>query len=269
MKKIFTLLVLLCMVGVAHAQISTGKSSSSVLKMGNRPSAGDWGVYLGVAYSDIESIVAPEVTFEGFPLVNIKHYLSNNLEVRLGLQLQGLTTSVSGTDEYVTSTDVNLTSKFKDKTTDATSRFRPGFAYHFSNRNLLDVYMGVEVPFGWNSRSVSYYKVEGSSDYESFSKEISSSPFFVGVGAFIGMQCFVADLPLAIGVEYGLLGIKEFGTDKAKVVSLDEDGKKQTQYYLSSSEVNESITYYDSLSSSRSAFSNDARITITYYFKSK
>ncbi len=268
MKKFVTLLVLLSTVVVASAQISTGQSTSSVLKTGNRPTSGDWGIYVGTSYSDFESIIAPEMTFEGFPLVNIKHYLSNNLEARLGIQIQGTTTSTSGTNTYeISSTE--LTSKFKDKVSEGTNRFRPGFAYHFSKRNLLDVYMGAEIPLGWNNRSVSYSKIDGSETYEDFSKEVSSSPFFVGIGAFIGIQCFVADLPLAIGVEYGILGLKEFGTDKAKVVSLDEDGNKTTQYYISNANASESITYFDSLNSSRSAFSNDARITITYYFKSR
>lgn len=266
MKKIATLLILLCTVVGASAQISTGQSTSSVLKMGNRPTAGDWGIYVGIAYSDFESIFATDMSFEGFPLVNVKHYLNDNLEARFGLQLQGVTTTISSESEYDLES-VTLNSKYKSSVSDATRRFRPGIAYHFSNKNLLDVYVGAEIPFGWNKSTVTYQEVEGSSEYESFNKEISNSPFFIGVGAFIGLQCFVADLPLAFGIEYGLLGIKEFGYDKTKVVSFDEDGNKQTQYYSSSTGSGDGT--FDSLKSSRKSFANDARFTITYYFKSK
>ncbi len=273
---------------VASAQLTTGKSSATQLKTGNRPGAGDWGVYVGVAYSDFKNIFDKDVNFEGFPLVNLKYYLTDNIELRLGLQFQGTSTSSSGSfdDEFevteytesslegdleggesiASTSTITSMSSFANKASDRTNRIKPGVAYHFSNKNLLDVYMGAELPIGWNNRSISYYETEySSSDYDnSYSKTISNSPFFIGFGAFIGLQCFVADLPLAIGIEYGILGIKEFGYDKTKVITLDEKGDKQTQYLIGTDN-----TYYDSLNSTRTWFSNDARVTLTYYFKTK
>lgn len=262
MKKI-KLLLTLSLVSLfavdSFAQLSTATPTASVIKSGNRPQAGDWGVFVGVAYSDFQNIFSDEVTFEGFPLVNLKYYKTNQLEYRLGLQFQGTSNTLSGDIESTqynedgnTTTDVT---SVKTKSSVGTNRIIPGLAYHFSDKNLLDVYMGANVPIGWSRNT--YYEMAGDTEYKS-----TSTPFIVGIGGFIGFQAFVADLPLAIGLEYGISCWKEFGSDKSKVTTLS-DGEEQT-YFTTTSDPG---TIYSSLSTSSRTISNDVRITISYYFK--
>ena len=62
----------------------------------------------------------------------------------------------------------------------------PGIAYHFSRRNLLDVYVGAELPLGWSSDR----SILESGDMTS---RTTKSAFVIGLGAFIGLQAYIAD----------------------------------------------------------------------------
>ena len=58
MKKTSLLLVALLAVSTAFAQISTGEPHSSVIpRTGNRPQAGDFGMYLGASVTQVIDLV--------------------------------------------------------------------------------------------------------------------------------------------------------------------------------------------------------------------
>ena len=58
MKKSTILLVALMAVSTAFAQISTGEPHSSVIpRTGNRPQAGDLGMYIGASVTQIMDLV--------------------------------------------------------------------------------------------------------------------------------------------------------------------------------------------------------------------
>ena len=148
MKKVLVLIAALIAVSVSvPAQISTGKNTSKVIRTGNRPEAGDWGIFVGASYSDFANWFDKKVSFEGFPLVNVKYYISDEVEARLGIQLQGQTQTVTG--EHTVGEGENEKSyDYKHKLSVGTNLFRPGIAYHFSTDNILDVYVGGELPIG-------------------------------------------------------------------------------------------------------------------------
>lgn len=263
MKKItFSVLAMLLVVTSAMAQISTGEPYVSVIpRTGNRPQQGDWGLYVGASVTQVLDLVQynkkastdpldRSSVYWALPMVNIKYYAANNWELRCGFefacQSESQKLNLMDDSKKLGSTTNNLESNF--------TRFLPGFAYHFNTNNILDVYMGAQLPIGWE---VNMSK-NGSRDAANNSgyKMTRTGTFVLGGGVFVGLQVFIADLPFAIGVEGGYSGMARFGglTKTTQVV----DNKKQV--------------YVDGLqiSSATKAFATwgaDAAITFSYYFK--
>ena len=126
----------------------------------------------------------------------------------------------------------------------------------FSSKNLLDVYVGATLPFG-----VSKDKYINIFDGDNYGTQLRSS-FEIGLGAYIGLQCFVADLPVAIGLEYGLTGYKFLG-EKYKNITTDENGVEQV--YYTTTPYND-YNQYSKLRSSYGYLGSDIRFTISYFF---
>ena len=287
MKKFFiTMALCLAFVGLAQAQLSQGQTYSTKIVTGNRPGAGDWGLYFGPSYSEIADLVdtwnsQDEKAF-GLPLINLKYYLSNRMELRFGLLYNGHTTNASGNydvdfddiysyyDENFGTRNIPLTDKYY------TRRFRvsPGIAYHFSPKNILDVYVGASLPIGVDAMNSVYetenyqvvtndatgthslqkYEVKDNYNYNSFT---------IGLGAFIGLQAFVADLPLSLGFEYGLTGMLRTN-DKWYHEVADGYGNSQSYYTMDGDYL-----HFDQLTNKSKYMGTDFRFTISYYFNNK
>ena len=247
------ILMILLFIGSAPimAQISEGEPYSRTIRTGNRPGSGDWGIFIGPSLSEISNMLDRDITWSGFPLVNVKNYLNDNLEIRCGIQLSRVSYKESG-DLLVD--DVDYTSIMKVK--EEFYRLTPGIAYHFSSKNLLDVYVGATLPFG-----VSKDKYINIFDGDNYGTQLRSS-FEIGLGAYIGLQCFVADLPVAIGLEYGLTGYKFLG-EKYKNITTDENGVEQV--YYTTTPYND-YNQYSKLRSSYGYLGSDIRFTISYFF---
>lgn len=188
MKKLFLTLALGLFALGSSAQISTGESTSKVIRTGNRAKAGNFGLYFGATTDMFNKIGDDNVDFSALPLINLKYMYTDQLEFRVGIEWWKKTENAewqSGTeDEPKTSERTNKETRFM---------LYPGVAYHFSRNNLLDVYAGGELPIGYSS-----YGWDNGDD------DLKASSFRIGLGAFIGLQAYVANLPLAVGVEYGL-----------------------------------------------------------------
>lgn len=184
MKKLFTMMVMALVAVGANAQITTGESTSNVIRTGNRAQAGNFGIYFGATTDMFENIGKGGVKFSALPLINVKYMKSDKLEYRLGIEWWKKTTST---------TNKTVDPKVETSESESSFMFYPGVAYHFNNRNLLDVYVGGELPIG----------IAGAS-YDNGNTDEGATNFRVGLGAFIGLQAYIANLPLAIGVEYGV-----------------------------------------------------------------
>ncbi len=229
MRKIMCLLAVCFSMTVVNAQITTGESTSKVIRTGNRAKAGNFGLYLGVTSDIFKGIDdnGPE-EFTAIPLINLKYMKTDNLEYRLGIEWWKKNRSQEMGDAEM--------SEWKKSFT-----FYPGVAYHFSNKNLLDVYVGGELPFGWASVGSEY----GDND-------LSVSNFRVGLGAFIGLQAYIGNLPLALGVEYGISTMYSTASDG----QLTQDG--MTIDY----EKGPMKDYKDS----KFELGQQVRLTLSYYF---
>lgn len=241
MKKfLFSMLACVLFGASAFAQISTGEPNSNVIpRTGNRPVKGDFGMYIGGSVSQIMDLVdycktRGDEGYWGLPVINLKYYMTDRWEMRMGFQFACKLNSTSQ-DGFKTVKNENYT------------RFLPGVAYHFNTNNILDVYCGAQIPLGWqaSSNKVSYEK--------NSSKELNGL-FVAGAGVFLGLQVFIADLPVAIGVEGGYSGLLKVGT--APVTTATSGGYSQTY----SSGKSNGGTKCDA------TWGADAAITLSYYF---
>lgn len=242
MKKALLIALALCTGFVANAQITTGESSAQVIRTGNRAEAGDFGLYLGGTASMFKNLVnIDNAEFEALPLINFKYMVNDNVEARLGLEWW---TSATINKSDVESTSYDYESKNKVKET--TKMLYPGFAYHFSNNNLLDVYVGAELPLGWGGNST-YTFVDQNGTEGDVDNKTRVNTFKLGLGGFVGLQAYVANLPLAVGVEYGVSSLNDVVSSKI----VEEEGQK-----------------FESKTSDRDwTVGHQVRLTLTYFFK--
>lgn len=265
MKKYFTVAILMFGLAVlpVTAQITTGKPVSHVVKTGNRPQAGDFGLYLGITSNMFGDMFDSDVKVSSLPLVNLKYMMTNQWEARLGFQLSKTRESLKGDALEGMGEEENAdTYTYNNKYVLSEHLFTPGVAYHFNPRNLLDVYVGAELPFGWGRDS--YY-----AKYDDMEGSVTKTSFKIGAGAFIGLQAFVADLPLAIGVEYGLSTMVECGL-KYKYSNDDQEyfsPNLKDFKYLGKEGYEIEANAYDKLKARKGSIGNQFRITLTYYFK--
>lgn len=254
MKKVF-LLMALCMglISITNAQITTGKSTSKVIKTGNRAQAGDYGLYFGGTTNMFKNLVDKDLEFTTLPLINFKYMYTDQMELRLGMEFwktrNSIKTEIEGEEEDLTG---------KSKTLESRNYLYPGIAYHFSTNNLLDVYVGGELPIGWSRYG--QFNDFGDNGYNNVSK----TTFDIGIGAFIGLQAYIANLPLAIGVEYGLSTMLHSG-DKYKHEIKEGEGDAQVKY--TTALEGDDLMYYDGLKVNKADIGSQVRFTLTYYFK--
>ena len=244
MKKFLGLLAVCFSLAVANAQITTGESTSQVIRTGNRAQAGNFGIYFGATTNVFKSIGNfGDADISAIPLINLKYMKSDKLEYRLGIEWWKKTSSTEDKVLDVNDEGEEVKKKVESKNKEKQFTFYPGVAYHFSNTNLLDVYVGGELPFGW----ASYYT-------EVDDEDASTSSFRIGLGAFIGLQAYIGNLPLALGVEYGISSMYNHVGDG----SFTKDGM--------TIDYNQGNFYEEDHKESNWTLGHQIRLTLSYYF---
>ena len=252
-KKVFLFFALSgCFSLIATAQLSTGEISSHTFRSGNRAQSGDFGLYLGARTSVFKEMFDNSFDLAGtLPLLNLKYMQSDNVELRAGVELYRASRTLNGT--------VSGGGEIKFNEVNARNFVYPGVAYHFSNRNLLDVFVGAELPIGWSRDKTSDSDAAGS---------ITSSrmSLHLGVGAFAGLQAYIANLPFAIGFEYGLSFLTNWGQKYKNETALA--GQPTVITYTADPDVFPGFnTAFDSLNARKTDLGSQMRITVTYFFK--
>ena len=180
---------------------------------------------------------------------------SDNFELRVGLEAYKLSEKISGTVD----TDPGI-NEIKEKYGESTVMLYPGFAYHFSRLNILDVYIGAELPLGWDTNIDKRIETE-------YTRNITKRSFVLGLGAFVGLQAYIADLPLALGVEYGISSRLDTGL-KYKT---EETRDNQTTITYTTNRNDLPNVYsnerYEKLQARKGEIGGQLRLTLSYYFK--
>ncbi len=198
------------------------------------------------------------INVRGLPLVNFKYYVSNNTESRIGIQYYKTKQIMEGTlyEDEIGNTIDNLTESF--------FRISPGVAHHFSPKNILDAYVGVSIPVGTETKRVhTKWEDEGTGDY--IDESVKKFTLVYGYNFFIGLQAFVADLPFAIGLEYGISGLVHSGLKYEHEYDEDIAGNSESMTFYTADGNNLSVKY-DDLKFKKFEGGADLRVTISYFF---
>lgn len=224
----------------AQAQITTGENTSQVIRTGNRADKGDFGIYLGATSDMVKDIFTSDTKISALPLINLKYMCSDKVEARLGFEWYAKnTTGVTKDDDHDwVAKQINTENKVM---------FYPGIAYHFNRSNILDVYVGGELPIGGSGLG-SYEKYKDEDDAEH--NHYRATQFNIGLGAFIGLQAYICNLPLAIGLEYGV----------SCLYGHISNGTFTEGEYT----INAVAPHF---ADNKFRLGNQARLTISYYFK--
>lgn len=254
MKVIFKRLmsaavVVLFSTAFASAQLTTAEPFAGKVKGGNRAKAGNFGLYMGVTSDMFSGWADSEVSVSALPLINLKYMVSDRFEARLGLEFYKQKDKVSSE----VSVEDNAVLASTSKVVNSKNYLYPGVAYHFAPKNILDIYVGAELPIGW-CRDLN------AAEAGKTSMSVKKTTFDIGVGAFVGLQAYIADLPLALGVEYGLAAMLNAGLRYENTV-VDSEGKRSVYYTDVAGEG-----HYDEYKASRSNIGSQFRLTFTYYF---
>ena len=255
-KKIILSFLAILFVIPSMAQLSEGEPNSTTIpRTGNRPRHGNWGMYIGGSVRQVMDLVdaIKDDSYNGWglPLLNLKYYVTDRWEVRCGFEFASKSSSLTLKQDE--SENGPLTKAYKQDSQHF-ARFFPGFAYHFNTKNILDVYMGANMPIGYDTHK-SYR--EGKAEGIKTSERVLDGTFVIGGGVFIGLQCFIADLPLSIGVETGFSGVIRSGGQPK--ITTNDGTTKQTIYTYQGQN-------YTLASKTDAEWGADAALIISYYF---
>ncbi len=195
------------------------------------------------------------------PLINVKYMFSDRLEGRVGLEFSKTRETIKGDVK-----NGKETYDAKYKVVEANNFITPGVAYHFSKHNIIDVYAGGEIVLGWNRDS--YFFSEDDNDCKN-----RRTSWELGAGAFIGLQAYIANLPLAVGVEYGVSALLETGL-RNKITTTDYEGNEQ-DYVTTNPDLLPTLgavaseafePKYESMRAGRTTVGSKFAVTLTYFF---
>jgi hypothetical protein len=265
MKKISPLILLLffALSLSGYSQLSDRVNSPSTFKVGTRPLQGNMGLYFGLAYNELEYWFDHDLEYTGLPIVSLKYYMSDVNVFRFGFQTSRTSEKTKGAVDPIvdgsTLTEknyVNINSKFL---------FSPGFEHHFTSSNILDVYVGGVLPVGWRSEEYTDDESYTAGNYSHYTRSMFS--FTYGYEVFVGIQAFVADLPLAVGLDFGVGSLGHLKTKYKHVVESKAGAVTTNQTFYTTDPDPLVGTRYKTLTSSDAKFQGNIRITLSYYFK--
>ena len=280
MKKRYLILTAFIITSVSSfAQISDRINDASTYNFGARPEAGNFGYYLALSSNDIidlaEASTTEDIAALGIPLINVKYYASDKLVYKFGAQIWSKKRSIVGEIDTTAFPGQGFGSIFENKEVDARFNFLLGAERHFDVSNLIDGYIGLQSSLGYvRTVTETAYGTDFTSDF--FSDKGSSFGLTYALEAFVGSNLFIADLPIAFGVELGV-SARNYGDTKFKYEYQENIGNVQNsgEYFTSNiSDFENSIANnvsnnvrFSKLKTRSFDVLPLARLTLSYYFK--
>ena len=273
MKKLFTILTVLAMTTTfSFSQISDRVNHESTYLLGARPQAGNFGFYLGLSTAEIADLTEDNWQESGIPLINVKYYKTDKLVLRAGVQVSKKRRSIDGElDE-----DMTGFTEYKHVETDANWNIALGAEQHFDLSNIFDSYIGLNGNVGYERSVRTHNESYAGGNYNN--NEGSNFGFTYGLETFIGTNFFIADLPIAAGLELGITA-KNYGANKYKYEwdELVGETSNSGTYYTSlvddfenmstSGGINSQDLQFTDLKARRFDIMPLARVTLTFYLK--
>lgn len=241
----------------ANAQLIERNNVTSRIAVGTRPQQGDFGFTFGASLAEVSEILDDDLDVRGFPLMSFKYYLTDNLELRLNTQSYAKSKSIQGSL-------LNQVGKENDVEKESFVRFMPGVQYHFASSNLFDTYGGLGIIIGSEKNEVvTSERTSITGDYTL--NRMAKKTFVTGFNINFGLQAFIADLPLALGVEASVRGLKHSNLQYENTFESSVGGVETDQTYYSVDKT--SALKYESLEYKSFDMGADVRIMLSYYFR--
>jgi hypothetical protein len=223
MEKLFVLLPALMGFVTGFGQLSDRENYDQHYKLGARPKAGDAALQFVLPIVNLtENNGSDAGTYAGNllssgDLLTFKYYLTDANVIRAGLRIKTDNWTNSGTvadSSALTPPPIDNLTEFAQKSVSREFNLAGGMEKHFTAKNIFDVYAGGELFFGLGKdKLVSNFDFQnGGKSYETRSTNTN----ILGFGLMTGFNIFVAELPISVGLEYGLTGKWIFG-GKTKV----------------------------------------------------
>lgn len=229
MKKTILSFVLLGMCSMASAQLSTRENQDTRYKFGGRPVAGDMALTFGITINNTEIGGMPVPAWNAFSrgnLITAKKYIQDDVAIRAGIALHRNSRSFSGDVDSIPGQQWTATA-YEYRASDREYFLVPGIEKHFSSSNIFDVYTAGDLFLGFGrNKSITS---ETNTDSQTNSTTRTTPYTIVGLGGVIGVNVFVLDLPLSVGVEYGLSAFWMMG-NKTKV-EVEQFNGTSYEYY--------------------------------------
>lgn len=263
MRKILLILTMVMITGAfAFSQLSSRENDATVLKLGTRPGSGDMALTFAPLSLDrggpADLRISNQLGQGDF--LTFKYYMNEGTALRIGLCLTKESTGLKGdivdnTGDFIESVIDNENSR--------EFTIVPGLEKHYNAANIFDVYAGADLYLGFRRYSYKYEVEEDNGDYIKYKE--SSNPLVVGLGGVVGFNVFIAQLPVSLGIEYGL-NMKWTNAGKSKIKSDSSIGGTTTsqEYFLEDG----SAIRYSKLSLSEIGINtnNNVRIVLNIYF---
>lgn len=226
MKRIFILAAVLATASFGFSQLSTRENAETIYQIGTRPQAGDFGLMFGVPFSSNDNFVPINLLRSG-DLITGKYYFRDDIAFRGGIKLMKSTEIIKGegNDDFDPTAGGELVVD-NSKTNEREFDLRIGAEKHFTNSNIFDVYTGADLHLGFGKNESKSRQEFKNGDYDEFNTKVAYRN--IGVTPFVGVQVFILDLPISVGVEYGIDAIWSFGKNIEKVNSDNKTGAVTT-----------------------------------------
>lgn len=234
MKKTILFVALLGIASAASAQLSTRENQDTRYKFGGRPVAGDMALTFGLTINNASFGDASDSTrsisvwnrLGRGNLITVKKFIQDDIAVRAGLRLYRDSRSLKGELDSTAQLG-NVLSEVEFKNSTREYMLVPGIEKHFSNSNIFDVYVAGDLYLGFGRDK----SINSTTDRQSRTTSTTmTTPYtIVGLGGVIGFNVFVLDLPVSLGVEYGLSAFWQLG-NKTKV-EVEEASGDSYEYF--------------------------------------
>jgi len=255
---------------VSFSQISDRVNDESTYLLGARPVAGNFGFFFGASLKELGELTDDTWAESGIPKISVKYYKTDKLVLKAGVKVWKVRRSIDGELDG----DITGYTDYKHVETDANWDLALGAEKHFDLSNIIDAYIGVNGNVGYERSVRTHNESYAGGDYAN--SEGSNFGFTYGLETVVGTNFFIADLPMAIGIETGFQA-KNYGANKYKYdwdVSTDGTANSGT-YYTSLVDDFEDVSANDmsnnleftKLKARRFDILPLARVTFTYYLK--
>ncbi|HOV11892.1 MAG TPA: hypothetical protein PLL90_09025 [Bacteroidales bacterium] len=269
MKKCSCLILILVSVlftNATFAQLSTRTNDSSIVRLGARPIAGDMSLSFSYPFmvDGAWGLGLKDSILQFDDYITYRYYLTDNIVLKVGMMYYKSSAHSSGTT--IDTAQLGILSA-EGKLSEYRYGIVPGAEYHFGKSNIFDVYLGGNMCLGFGN-NVTINNIElVNGDYSKFKAKQNTT--LVGIGGVIGINVFVANLPLSLGLKYSFNSNCTIG-GKTHVNASSKVGTTETEqeFYSQDNDVfgNPDPLQYESLKRTLWNTNHDIRVVLNVYF---